>query len=472
MSSELNLKKTIILLILFTLAFASWHIPVPEGLTHKAWHLLVIFITTITALILAPLPMGAVALLSIAACVLTNTLTLAEGLSGYSDAIIWLVVFAFFLSNGFIKTRLGARIAYHIILLIGKSTLGVSYALVLVDLILAPFIPSVSARGGGIIFPIAQSLCKSYSDKDHPGVSTRNGGFLMKVCFQSNVITSAMFITAMVANPVAVKLASDAGIIISWTKWATAAIVPGIISLIIMPLVIYYLHPPAIKYSPSAPKIAKEKLQELGAVSFNEIIMFITFSIIIFLWICGSKWGLSTTIVALLGLCILLVFRVINFEDNIADHGAWHTFVWFGALVMISGFLAKFGLTSWVRDWVSDSLLVFSPTTNVIILSLIYFYLHYFFASATTHIAVLFPTFLTLLIDSNMPPVLASLILSFLSIVSSGLTHFGLVSAPIFFGAGYISTKTWWYLGFVLSVLYILIWAVTGSIWWKIIGLW
>jgi DASS family divalent anion:Na+ symporter len=457
MNTDLNSKKTVILLILFTIACAGWYVPVPEGLTQQAWHLLIIFIITITALILNPLPMGAVALLSIAACVLTNTLTLAEGLSGFSDSIIWLVVFAFFLSNGFIKTGLGSRVAYHLILLVGKSTLGLSYALVIVDFVLAPFIPSVSARGGGIIFPIAQSLCKSYSDNTHPGVSSRNGGFLMKVCYQSNVITSAMFITSMAANPLAVKLAHEAGIIIS---------------LILMPLVLYYLYPPAIKHSETATKIAKEKLQELGKISKQEIIMLLTFMIIIFLWVCGAQWGLSATIVALLGLCILLVTRVIDFEDNLADKGAWHTFIWFATLIMISSFLTKVGLISWVSGMLEAPLLSFSPMVSIIMLSLVYFYIHYFFASATTHIAVLFPTFLALFIGLGINPVLAALMLSFLSILSSGLTHYGLASAPVFFGAGYMSTKTWWYLGLVMSVVYIAIWTLAGGVWWKVLGLW
>lgn len=465
-------KKNLTLLILFVFAAIMWNVEVPAGLTIKAWHIFIIFITTISALILNPLPMGAVALLSIAGCVLTNTLSLAESLSGFSDSIIWLVVFAFFLSNGFIKTGFGSRIAYHLILLVGKSTLGLSYALVFVDFILAPFIPSVSARGGGIIFPIAQSLCKSYSDETHPGVSSRNGGFLMKVCFQSNVITSAMFITSMAANPLAVKLALDAGIEISWTMWALAALVPGLISLILMPLLLYYIYPPTIKHSDSAAQIAKEKLQELGCISIQEIIMLITFLIIIFLWIVGSKWGLSATTVALLGLCILLISRVINFDDIIADKAAWHTFVWFGALVMISGFLSKVGLISWVKVQLSYNLLGSSPAFTISILSLIYFYIHYLFASATTHIAVLFPTFLALFTGAGAPPTLSALALSFLSIMSSGLTHYGLASAPIFFGAGYMSTKTWWFLGLVMSLVYCIIWAFAGSIWWKALGLW
>ncbi len=469
----INLKKSSAFLFLIILACLTWNLNTPIGLDIKAWHLFVIFITTIIAIIFNPFPMGTIALFSLACCVLTKTLSLEQGLSGFSDSIIWLVLLAFFISQGFIKTGLGERIAYHIILLVGQSTLGLSYALVFVDFILAPFIPSVCARGGGIIFPIAQSLCQAYSEYTHKGESKRNGGFIMKVCYQSNVITSAMFVTSMAANPLIVKFAADAGIIISWGDWAMAAIVPGIISLIIMPLTIYYLYPPAIKYDPSAVQIAKKNLQKMGGLSFKEIIMLITFTILIFLGIFGSKWQLSATIVALLGLCILLLCQVISLEDALADKGAWHTFIWYGILVMLSGFLSEFGLISWVSSKLGDSLFsLYSPVTCIIILSILYFYIHYFCASTTTHIAVLFPTFLALFMQAKMPGLLSALALSFLSILSSSLTHYGLSSAPIYFGTGYMKTRIWWYLGFVMSLIYGFIWIFIGGIWWKLLGLW
>ncbi len=469
----LNWSKKLPILILIILSYVIWHMQTPEGLDVRAWHLSIIFITTITAIILNLLPMGVVALLSIACCILTHTLSLEQSLSKFSHSIIWLVLFAFFIAQGFIKTGFGERIAYHIILLVGQSTLGLSYALVIVDFVLAPFIPSVCARGGGIIFPIAQSLCKTYSDETNYKASMLNGGFLIKVAFQSNVITSAMFITSMAANPLAVKFAADVGIIISWSDWTTAAIVPGVISLIIMPLVLYCLYPPSIKYHPSAMQIAREKLQEIGTISFQEIIMLITFIVLVFLWMVGDKWGLSATTVALLGVCTLLVCKVIKFEDNLADKNAWHTFIWYGTLVMISGFLSELGLISWVSDKFKDNLLCFfSPTTGIIILSIIYFYIHYFFASTTTHIAVLFPTFLALFMHTKVPGLLSALLLSFLSVLSSGLTHYGLSSAPIYFETGYMKIRTWWYLGLVMSLVYGTIWTVIGGMWWKILGLW
>ena len=465
-------KQNLILLVILGVSLIIWYMPVSETLPENGWHLLIIFIATIIGIVLNPLPMGVITLLSILACVLTNTLSLAECLSGFSDSIVWLIIFAFFISNGFIKTGLGSRIAYYVLSKIGHSTLGISYALVIADFILSPLIPSASARGGGIIFPIAKSICKSFSDEEHPGISSRNGGFIMSVCAQSTVITSTLFITAMAANPLAVKFAASAGIAISWTDWALAAIVPGIVSLGIMPLVVYYLYPPTIRYSNSAPQIAKEKLDAMGKISLHEIIMMAVFVILIALWINGSKFGLSPTTVALLGLSILLVAKVIHFEDNLADKGAWHTFIWFGTLVMLSDFLSKFGLMTWFGSKLQFFLMSSSPVNSLIILSLIYFYIHYFFASTTAHISVLLPTFLVLFINAGVPGVIAALILSFLSTLSSGLTHFGLSSTPIFFGAGYMRTKDWWYIGLVTSIVYLLIWGGVGGMWWKLLNLW
>ncbi len=465
-------KQNLILLLIFIVSSIAWYSPIDETLSTNAWHLLIIFVATIIGIILNPLPMGVIALLSILTCVLTKTLSLSECLSGFSDSVVWLVVFAFFISNGFVKTGLGSRIAYYVLSKIGHSTLGTSYAFVIADFILSPLIPSAAARGGGIIFPIAKSICQSFSDDKHLGASSKNGGFIMSVCAQSTVITSSLFITSMAANPLAAKLGEKAGFLISWTDWAIASIVPGVISLALMPLIIYYLYPPAIKYSDSAPKIAKEKLDSMGKISIHEIILIIVFFILIILWINGSKFDLSSTTVALIGLSVLLVTKTINFEDALANKEAWHSFIWFGTLVMLSGFLSDFGLMTWFGNNLQFLVIEGSPIISIIILSLLYFYIHYFFASSTTHVTVLLPTFLVLFVNAGMSGSLATLILSFLSTLSSGLTHYGLSSTPIFFGSGYMKTKDWWYIGLATSILYILIWTFIGGAWWKLLNLW
>lgn len=53
-----------------------WLIPSPAGVQPRAWHLLAIFVATIIGIIAKPLPMGAIALLGIAATAFSGTLTI------------------------------------------------------------------------------------------------------------------------------------------------------------------------------------------------------------------------------------------------------------------------------------------------------------------------------------------------------------------------------------------------------------
>ncbi|MEO1442376.1 MAG: SLC13 family permease, partial [Chloroflexota bacterium] len=227
-----------VLPLIFTIlvGLAVWFAPQPQGIQElengtAAWHLLAIFVATIVGLITKPLPIGAVAMLSMMLTALTGTLTINETLSGFSNRVIWLIVLAFFISRGFIKTGLGARIAYLFMSVLGKKSLGLSYGMVATDLVLAPAVPSNTARAGGVVFPILQSVASAYGSNPDDGTSRKLGSFLTLAAFQGTIITSAMFLTAMAANPLAAKLAADVGIEISWTKWAIAASVPGLISL-------------------------------------------------------------------------------------------------------------------------------------------------------------------------------------------------------------------------------------------------
>ena len=159
---------------------------------------------------------------------LTGTLNITEALSGFGNRVIWLIVSAFMLSRGFIKTGLGARIAYLFISIIGKNSLGLAYGFVATDLVLAPTIPSNTARSGGVIFPILRSTVLAYDSDPAKGSARKIGAFLMQTSFQAQIITCAMFMTAMAANPLIVEFAGELGIDITWGKWALAASVISI----------------------------------------------------------------------------------------------------------------------------------------------------------------------------------------------------------------------------------------------------
>ena len=449
-----------------------WYVPAPEGVTPEAWHLLAIFVATIVGIVLEPFPMGAVAVLGIAATTLTGTLSVGDALSGFSNRVIWLVLMAFFIARGIIKTGLGARIAYLFMRLLGRNTLGLGYSMIATDLVLAPAIPSNTARAGAVVFPIVRSVAEAYGSRPGDGTARRIGAFLIKSSFQGNLTTSAMFLTAMAANPLAAELAGDLGVEITWARWALAALVPGLISLLVVPAVLYKLYPPDVKETPGATDLAKSKLAEMGRMKPGEWIMLGTFILLLLLWIFSRQLHVPSTVAAIVGLSVLLVTQVLTWEDVLDERSAWDTFIWLSALVMMASFLSKLGLVPWFSETIGDLLGDVGWLPAFLALSLIYFYSHYFFASNTAHVSSMYAAFLGVAIAVGAPPLLAALVLGFFSNLFSSMTHYSTGPAPVLFGAGYVELADWWKLGAIISVVNITIWLGVGGCWWKIIDLW
>ncbi len=469
MKSEVSIPKLIITILV---GIGIWNISIPQGLEPKAWHLFAIFISTILGVILKAMPMGSMCMFGLTVSLFTGTLNLKkEALTGFSNSTIWLIVIAFFIAHGFVKTGLGSRIAYFFVYTLGKKTLGLSYGLALSDLVLAPATPSNTARGGGIIYPIMKSLALSYDSKPNDPSRKKIGEFLTLTCFQACVVTSAMFLTAMAANPLIAQFAADNGVKITWGSWALAAIVPGIVSLIVVPYVIYKLYKPEITETPAAKELARQKLKEMGPISKKEWIMLATFLFLIVFWILGSTLKIASTTTAFGGLVILLVTGVLTWEDIKSEKGAWDTLIWFGVLVMMANYLNKFGFVPWFSQYVSKEVATLSWTMAFPVLLGIYFYSHYIFASATAHVTAMAAVFMAVGINVGVPPYLMAISLGFFSNLFGSLTHYGMGPAPVLFGSGYVELSDWWKVGFIISIVNILIWMIVGGAWWKLLGL-
>ncbi|SFD39555.1 anion permease [Pragia fontium] len=465
-------------------------IPVPEGVTPNAWHLLALFVGTIVAIIGKAMPIGAISIVAIALVAVTGVTNpgkpgaaLNDALSGFSNQLIWLIGISIMVSQSLSKTGLGARIGYYFISLFGKKTLGIAYALAIAETTLAPVTPSNTARGGGIIHPIMRSIADSFNSKPEPGSTEKIGRYLSLVNYNINPITSAMFITATAPNPLIVNLimkGTDSTFELTWGMWAIAALVPAIISLIMVPLVIYWLYPPEIKSTPNAPGFAREKLSELGPISLPEKITLAVFGLLLLMWagipafFLGDGWAVNPTTAAFIGLSVLLMTGVLSWDDLLKNKGAWDTVVWFAALVMMATFLGKLGLISWLSQTVGGAIdhLGIGWIGGTILLVLVYVYSHYFFASTTAHITAMFAAFFAAGLALGAPPALLALILAFSSSLMMSLTHYGTGAAPIIFGSGYATLAEWWKTGFVLSVVNLIIWITIGGLWWKWLGYW
>lgn len=466
------LGKIVPSFVICLIATLLWFVQAPKGLSTEAWHLLIIFLSTIVVVIAKPLPTGAIAIIGITVCAATGILPIESCLKAFSSSLVWLIIIAFFLARGFVKTGLGSRVAYFFISCLGKNTIGLAYGCILTELLLAPFIPSNTARGGGITYPIAISLAHEMGSNYNENTTRKFSAYLIKVCFQLNMITSAMFMTGLVGNPLIASFAKSAGVNITWGIWAIAAFLPGLINLLILPLALYKLSPPGLKKAPEAVEVAKKKLKDMGALKVDEWITVGTFSLILVLWMMSSHWGIDPTVSALIGFSILLVTDVLNWKDVIKEEGAWDTMLWFAPFLMMASELTKLGTMKWFSVIMQGYVSGLQWPLALTILGLVYFYIHYLFASVTAHITALYSTFLVVLLALGTPPMLAALTLAIGTSLSGSLTHYGTGTAPIYFGAGYISIKEWWRVSFLMSIINIIIWVIIGGIWWKILGYW
>ncbi len=438
----------------------------------RGLHLFAIFITTIVGIVLRPLPMGSIAMAGITLVALTGTLSPGEAFSGFNNKTIWLIALAFFIARAFVKTGFGNRIAYLFMRVLGKRTLGLSYGMIGTDLLLAPAIPSNTARTGGIVFPIVKSVAQAYGSDPKQGTQRRIGAFLTLAAFQGTVHTSAMFLTSMAANPLAAELASHAGISISWTRWALAGIVPGLLGVALVPWLIYKLYPPEVKETPAAAQMAREKLAAMGPVSWREWVLLATFVTLIVLWVFEKQIGVDNTIAAMVGLGLLQITGVLTWKDVLEETAAWDTVVWFSSLVMMADFLSRLGMIGWFSHTVGVGMAGHGWLFTFVILLLVYTYSHYAFASATAHVSAMYPAFVGVSVAAGTPPVLAALAFGFFSNVMGGLTHYGFGPAPVLYGGGYVDIKTWWGFGLLMSLVNVVIWLGVGLVWWKLLGLW
>jgi len=472
-SDQMSFKSRLIRWAIVLLAgLAILLIPVPTGITKQSWHLLAIFVSTIVGLIVKPVPGGAIVLLGVATLALTGTMPVESALRGYGDPIVWLVLAAFFMSRGMIKTGLGRRIAFLFIRAIGRHSLGLGYALVSTDMLLAMVIPSNGARAGGIIFPVAKSLSEAYDSR--PGETAgRLGAFLMTLIYQCDVIVGAMFITGQASNVLIAKFAQQVtGIQLTYVSWALAAVVPGLVSLVVVPLVLYRIFPPEIKHTPAAAEFAAEELNRLGRMKSGEKLMLLVFVLVASLWMTSALHGINYAAVALLGICVLLLFGVLNWQDVISEHGAWDVFIWYGGLVRMAEALGETGITKRFAETAGSFTVGWRWWAALAVLLLVYFYAHYGFASITAHATAMYTPFLVVIIAAGSPPYLAVLSLAYFSNLDASLTHYGTTPGPIYFGAGYVNQKTWWKLGLITSFITITIWVILGFTWWKVLKLW
>jgi L-tartrate/succinate antiporter len=435
--------------------------PVPAGLTPEAWHYFAVFLAVIISLITEPIP-GAVAGL-IGITVATMFFLVARGpaeairwaLTGFADSTVWLMFVAFMFALGYAKTGLGRRIALVLVRRLGARTLGLGYAIALADLALAPFVPSNTARSGGIVFPIVENIPALYGSA--PGQARRGiGAYVMWTAFATTCVTSSMFVTALAPNLLAVSLMREiAHVDVSWTGWLIGFLPVGLLLFVLQPFIIHRLCAPTVTTTIEVPQWARRELVAMGPLSRRELLMSALAVLALALWIFGGRW-LNATTVALLSLCLMVVTGVVSWDDILGYRRAWNNLVWFATLITLADGLSRVGFLRWFATTMGSSLEGLSPSGKVVLIVAVFFVSHYMFASLTAHATALLPVFLiAVVVIPDLPITRLSLTLSYTLGLMGILTPYATGSGPLYYGSGYISHRDFWTLGLGFGALYL-----------------
>jgi DASS family divalent anion:Na+ symporter len=442
------------------------------GLNQMQGRLLGVFVATIIALVAQPVRMGVSVVIAMTVLAVTQTLPPAKVLSGFANVTVWLIFTAFLFSRAVTITGFGTRVGYLFIRRFARTPLSLGYSLAATGVVLAPFMPSDTARGGGIVFPITRSVAAAFGSEPGP-TSKLIGSYLVLVSFHANYTASSIFLTGMAANALIVEFAQQIGHVdLTWMRWFSGSVVPGLLTLAIIPWLLHGLVRPRIRDTTPARELARAELARMGPLKREEKWLVAILLGIMAGWVTSPWHGIPNTFVALAGLAAILLAKVLSWEDLLAEQKAWDALIWFAPLVMMSEALNENGVIGVLSGKLFGVMAGWPWPLVLLGVVVSYLYVHYGFASLTAQVTALYPAFLAAALAGGVPPMMAALPLAYFSSLNAAMTHYGTGSAPVFFNAGYVRQGDWWRLGLLISVVDLVIWMGVGPLWWKLTGIW
>lgn len=459
-------------------------LPTPQGLEPHAWHYVAVFIGVIVGLVLEPLPGAVVAMVGIAIITVlapwllfspeqlvapgfkSTSAALTWAVSGFSNSVIWLIFAAFMFGTGYEKSGLGKRIALLLVRKMGHRTLFLGYAIMLSELCLAPVTPSNSARGAGIIYPIIRNLPPLYDSHPNSPSARHIGSYIMWMGITADCVTSAIFLTAMAPNLLLIGLMKSAAhTTLSWGDWFLGMLPLSLLLILLVPYLTYLFYPPTIRQGNQVCVWASEQLKAMGPLSGREIKMIVLMILALLLWIFGGKL-IDAATVGYAVVALMLLGKVICWDDIISNKSAWNVFFWLASLIALATGLNQNGFIQWFGTGLAGHLAGLSPTWVMVALITTFYLLRYFFASATAYTSALAPMMIaTALVIPDLPLPAFCLMLGAAIGLGSIVTPYATGPSPIYYGSGYLPTADYWRLGALFGALFLVLLLATGLLW-------
>jgi DASS family divalent anion:Na+ symporter len=281
----------------------------------------------------------------------------------------------------------------------------------------------------------------------------------------SLAVSSALWMTATSANPIAMQVAREYGINVGFGKWLVASSVPALTAILLLPRVIARLFPPGVGSTPDAPAAARRALTQLGALSREEWITAVAFVVMVSGWIFADKLQINVTSIAFAGLGLLLMTGVLTADDIRTQGDTLATFLWLAVLFALSTQLNELGFMGYVGQRLASYMGGLSWPLTYVALIVIYVAIHYMFVSQSSQVLALLGVFLDVGIRGGVPPQVMAFSLFFASSYFSVITPQGGSQNVIFVGSGYLTQRELYRLGLLMTIFFMVIFLTIGTGW-------
>lgn len=424
--------------------------PLPEGMSEVGQKSLAVFAAALILWVTKPIPIYQTSIIAILVLPLIGAVKnqkVAFGTLGFD--IIWLMVAAFVLTSAISETNLGKRLALTLITKFGKTKKRTLAVLVVVNFVLAFFVPSTTARAS-LIMPIAMVLLEVY--KAVPGES-KFGKLMMLQGVQNNAYATSMVVTATSAQVIAMGFINQqAGGNIGYTQWLLGSIPQAVLTagiLFVVGYKLFSIQQEATTNGLDAMETVQQKLKgqlaELGKMSDKEKRAGMIFLITLLLWATGDYqeallgFEISTEQTAVLGmlLCLLPGIGVLTWKQAKIK---WDLMIFSaGAYAVGNAFNDSEG-ASWMIQRLVDAIGLDQLPHPVIAVLLIFItvFSHLIFTSKTVRTTILIPAVISIATTVGMDPVSLALACSFGIATTITLPPHSKVNT-LYFGSGYFS---------------------------------
>jgi DASS family divalent anion:Na+ symporter len=457
-NSEIKIFKST---ALFIAAFIAWKvISPPENLSADAFHMIIIFATSMTGIMLGICRPVALLFIALLLANLTGTMDVKQNFSGFSSTIPWFLFFVISLSSVITKTTLGMRLAYIFIKCFGHKITGLSYSIIFTEFFTAPILPSNTARAASIGFPLVTSISKCLAQYTSNATLNSTKTYLALLYSYSNAVCSAVFATGMISNALILEAMEEVNLKVSWISWLNATIIPCGIILLVIPFVLRVICNPKIECIGNIKEQIMKNYEELGALTEKEKFIILMFIIMLFMWIFSNAIGIPAISTALLGICVFIIVGILDIREMLSNYESFNIFIVFGMLMSLINCLMSSGAINWFTDIVSVITANSSPQISFLWLSIIYFFSHYFFTGEGARIIALYSPFLAISLALGIDRTVVAITLAVFSSISDVLTHYTGPVAITMFSTGYATTKKWLTCGFITAIVMLAIWFV------------